>query len=129
MRKLKYILILLLLFFNWSAAFSQQQKAFSNDPEKFLKEMGSFFAKTAQKKELKELMDQFTLVWTEGTLSEDQKNRIYATSNKLLKKRAMAYPHFKNYLLAIMAFEKNMDAMEVYEDWGGFIGSTIVTIE
>lgn len=97
----RYLLILFLLISTFG--YSQTQKAFSEDPVKYLEEITDFFT-AADKKEGREFMEQFTAAWNGGKFSESQRSTIIKTSNVMLKKRLKPFPDFKNYLGSLVSF-------------------------
>ncbi|MBI4647957.1 MAG: hypothetical protein HY738_15555 [Bacteroidia bacterium] len=114
---MKILRILLIVILIIRSATAQQIKSFTPEPEKFIKELEDFFGSTAKKKEGKDLVDAFAKIWKEGKLTEEQKKRIYATSNKMLKKRATAFPHFESYINILMIWEKSNKSMDFYDNW------------
>jgi hypothetical protein len=103
------------LFIN-NSTYAQQLKNFSTDNNSFLGEMKDLL-ETKDKKEGKELMEKFTLVWNGSYYGNDEKKKIIETANELLKKRALAFPHFQEYLLSLIAFSNANHAKSSYQNW------------
>ena len=104
---LKRSIIFLLFLFISNIVLSQGIKSFSTEPAKFIIDMTAFFD-DVESKELKkdgrEFMEQFTLFWNSGKVTENQKAKCISMSNLMLKKKLKAFPHFKNYLSTFQHF-------------------------
>ncbi len=107
--------VLGILFTNVSV-FSQQLKNFSSEYSSFLGEMKDFL-EAKDKKEGKDLMEIFTVVWNGNYFNDAEKKSIIQTSNELLKKRALAIPHFQEYLQSLIAFSNTNHSKSSYENW------------
>jgi len=114
----KYFITILVLGFvvilqNVSA---QQLKNFRSNFPGYLADMKDFL-ETKDKKEGKELSEIFTLTFNGTFYSESEKKNIIQTSNELLKKRALAFPHFQEYLQSIIAFSNINHSKSSYANW------------
>lgn len=96
-----FFLFSFLFAFNQSAN-SQTIKSFPNDSIAFFEAMETFLVEA--RKEGKDFMKQFEEVWYGGYFSEQQRKGVYATTNKMLKKKLRAFPDFRNYLFTVGSF-------------------------
>ena len=117
-----YIVGLILLFVNYSNA--QQTKDLPSNSEGFLKDVSDLLQKDSEdKKAAKLFLEEFELLWNSGTISDEEKKTIYYTSNSLLKKRAMVYPHLNDYIFSIFSFFKTNHNINSYHAWDKSIHS------
>ncbi|MCK4664051.1 MAG: hypothetical protein KAT68_14380 [Bacteroidales bacterium] len=117
MIKLKILIFLIILIFFSINNYAQQIKKFTPDSAAFFEELEIFMDKSDKKKESKELIEKFALFWSSGKLSDDHIQRIYNTSNILLKKRARNYPHFYDYINILMEFHETDNNLKNYDSW------------
>jgi hypothetical protein len=118
--KLRILFFAPLLLIFALKSYSQPIKKFSDDPAVFFEEMTTFFQdidNPDNKKIAKEFMETFTLEWTGGKFSDDQKTQMIETCNKMLKKKMKNIPHFKNYLSAIISFNNTSQTAESFKAW------------
>ncbi len=120
---MKYFKITLLFIFFYTISFTnyaQRLKKFTPDTAIYLEELNKFMQKNDKKKEVKELIEKFTIIW-KTKIPENRKQNIYKISNLFLKKRARNFPEFNNYLHCLMAFaESSLDTNNYYEWERGF---------
>ncbi len=111
------ILFLLISFslFNTSG-YAQSLKNFSNDPTKYLNELEGFFGES-NKKEASEIIKDFSPIWNGGKLTASQQQTILDMSNGMLKKRMKAFPDFKAYVAAIIAFVNSNRDDALFKGW------------
>jgi hypothetical protein len=69
------------------------------------------------KKQSKEFLEKFEILWNSGTISDEEKKMIYQTSNAILSKRAMIYPHINNYIQSIYFFFNTGHDKGSYNSW------------
>ncbi|MFM1876832.1 MAG: hypothetical protein RL266_2569, partial [Bacteroidota bacterium] len=91
----------------WQFAQAQQLKAFTHDNEKYIQELQDFFAQGDPKAAKQLIEETFLPVWNSGHYSTQQKERVYAMSDLMLKEKKKAVD-FENYLYALMSFAKSM---------------------
>jgi len=122
MKKHLTIIILLFIFLIPKNIIAQEQrKEFTPKPQEFFNEMQQFFeneaGETMKKKEIKAFFENFRLYWFSDQFSDIQKETIYKTSNKMLKKKMKPYPHFKNYLTTMISFVSTMQSDNSFDAW------------
>jgi hypothetical protein len=109
-----------LLFFAVTIVFvpfislAQAPKSFSSDASKYLSELQSFMEAT-NKKEGAEIMAAFSPVWSK--FSSEMQQTIITTSNGMLQKRMKAFPDFKEYVRALMAFSNSNQTPGNFTAW------------
>lgn len=114
------IITLLVLLFNSTQVKSQSIKAFPTDSIEFFETMEAYLVEA--RKEGKDFMKQFKDVWYGGYFSENQRQGVYATTNKMLKKKLRAFPDFRNYLFTVGSFVVDEDQTESsFNSWQGII--------
>lgn len=115
---MKHFKIIFLFIFFYSISLSnyaQHFKKFTPDTAIYLEELNTFMQKNDKKKEVKELIEKFTVIWN-TKISDSRKKDIYKTSNLFLKKRARNFPEFNNYIHCLMAFvDCPIDTNNYYE--------------
>ena len=116
MYKIILLFIISGVLLNFNSSYAQQLKNFSSDFNGYLGEMKDLL-ETKDKKEGKELMEKFTLIWNGSFYGNDEKKSIIQTSNELLKKRALAFPHFQEYLQNLIAFSNANHNKNSYQNW------------
>lgn len=115
--RIKFTIILLIIFSSISfTSEAQSIKVFSNDSLKFIKDITKFLSKGGHKKDAKKIMGDFKDFWL-SNCNREERTTIATTINALQLKKAVAYPHIRNYLLIMMNFKKsNFDPSE-YKEW------------
>ena len=101
MSKFRYLLIFLFFIIITNDAFSQMLRKFTLRTDKYVIELSDFFndiENTKKRKEGKEFIEMFSLVYDSDVLSEDQKKLIIRTSNDMLKRKMKQFPQFHKYL-------------------------------
>jgi hypothetical protein len=94
-----------------------QTKPFSPDQVVFLEEITAFMVE-ADKKEGKPFMeDVFAPAWNSTFFTNDQRARIVALANYMLKKRFEAFPAFHDYLASLAAFVQSGRSAQDFEQW------------
>ncbi len=110
---LSFLFFLAFLF----VANAQLITSFSDDDDKFIKELNSFLSNT-DKQKAKEIIEEFKIVWESDTLfTKEQKKIIHTLSNRMLKKKCRSYPHFSTFLKTLIAYTKTDMNNENYENW------------
>jgi hypothetical protein len=113
-RSIIILLSILLLFAH--SLYSQTPKNFTREPAKFLTEMQAFLAAT-NKKDADKLIERFTVPWNGGKFNASQMDRIYNTTDAMLKKRLKAFPDFSNYLNALIGFSESTQSAQSFDAW------------
>lgn len=114
---MKKIIILISIFFSTILITNAQLlKSFSDDDDKFIKDMNAFLSNT-DKQQAKEIIDEFKEIWELNTFTKDQKKIIHTLSNRMLTKKCRPYPHFATYLRSLIAYTKTDMNNENYENW------------
>lgn len=115
---MKYLSVILFLLISLSAVKAQRFTKFTEEPETYLDEMKDLFARSETNYKMgKELLDKFEVPWLEGGFSAEKQKRIYEISNILLDRKARNFPHFYDYLNALLIFQENhIDSLN-YLEW------------
>lgn len=108
----KFIFISTLLV---STLLSKAQE-FSADPVEFPKEAQQWLA-TVDKRDAKEFMEEFLIVWNTPQFDDEKKKLVYLTSQLIVSKRMNAYPEFKNYLLSVKIAVESKQSLSSYKSW------------
>ena len=120
MVKLRLIFISVFFLLFLSGSYSQQLKQFSNEPEKFLKELNDLFSKISvkeQRQQSEDLMVHFSDYWNTGVFTKEIKENTHEICNLMLKRRLKAYPHFFNYLSSVTGLMDYDHPVESYLAW------------
>lgn len=110
--RLKIILILVITFFIQHV----NSQTFSSEPEKFFKDVSSYLNPISKEKS-KDLLKELELSWLEGKFTEEQRNEVYFTANKIVSKKLKPFPDFSNYLDAIMNFQESGKTTKDFKKW------------
>jgi len=108
---------ILLFFFGLHA---QQFQQFSEDSDKFLNELNSFFSKIRIKEnrvKCEDMMEEYTEYWNIGIFTKELKNNMLDICNLMLKRRMKAYPHFYQYISCMNGLMDYDHSMESYLAW------------
>lgn len=120
MKKIKYIVFLFACIIcaqNLSAQLNPI-KQFSEDPLKFPEEIKTMFESTSMdKKEIKEYMEQFLLMWNSAKYNDNVKKATYATCNLMIKKKLRILPEYKSYLSSVMNFVSSDQNEDNFNSW------------
>ncbi|MDD5571165.1 MAG: hypothetical protein PHD97_08415 [Bacteroidales bacterium] len=116
MRNLKYIFIFLSIIAFSFRLQSQTIKKFTEDPQKFIIELREFMEKE-DKQLTKELMEKFEPIWISSKFSPERKNKVYSVANYMLRKKMKAFPHFNNFLTALMNFVNSDHGESSFNAW------------
>tara|TARA_B110000046_G_scaffold186024_1_gene231517 strand:+ start:14694 stop:19160 length:4467 start_codon:yes stop_codon:yes gene_type:complete len=113
--------LLILVFINSTSSLSAQTPdKFSSDSIVFFNEMEDYLSNA--RKEGKDFMKQFKVVWYGGYFSEKQREGVYAVSNIMLKKKLRAFPDFRNYLYTVGSFVVDSNQTdESFQAWQGIL--------
>ncbi len=110
-------LILLCTFLSAAFLANAQVKQFADDEVLFLQQMEEVFSKSAQGPDYIKYLKQFKKdSWDSGTIDREEKSRIVATANAILKKSGKATNLF-NYLQTAEAFFTTDHSMTSYHAW------------
>ena len=124
---MKNLLIVLFLVVFYTGSNAQNLTSFSQNHGRYLKQLNAFLEKN-KKKEGKELYEKFELTWNApDKITNAEKEKIISVSNKLLKKRCKAFPHFSLYINTIIAFTESNQSTESYTAWSEFLYEYIDT--
>lgn len=116
-RKLILPIFWLGLFLSFiSNNYAQGVKGFTLDKAVFMSEMKNFFEE-ADKKPGRDFVEEYTLFWNSGKLSETQKEDIIRICNIMYKKRLKAFPEFKNYLSTVKSFTESSQSEQSFLAW------------
>jgi len=116
---LKTLLIVVLIYTSGSLS-AQTPDKFSSDSVAFFDEMEDYLSNA--RKEGKDFMKQFEVVWYGGYFSDKQRQGVYAVSNRMLKKKLRAFPDFRNYLYTVGSFVVDSNQTdESFEAWQGIL--------
>ena len=113
--------LLTVVFIYSSVNLSAQTPAkFSSDSIAFFDEMEDYLSNA--RKEGKDFMKQFKVVWYGGYFSETQREGVYAVSNIMLKKKLRAFPDFRNYLHTVGSFVVDSNQTDQsFQAWQGIL--------
>lgn len=120
MKKIKLFLCLLFLSCFSVTAFAQLNpiKQYTEDPIKFLEEIKTMFEVTnMSKKEIKDYMEQFTLVWNSPKCNDKLKKATYNSCNLMIKKKLRILPEYKSYLSSVMNFVNSNQSEDNFLAW------------
>ncbi len=113
MRNFAVLIFLFMFSLNLSA---QRFTEFSTEPEAFLDEMDELFARSNTNYKMgKDLLSQFEEPWLEGGFSKARQEKIYEVANLMLKRNARNFPHFYDYIQALLTFyQYKIDSVNYY---------------
>ena len=120
MSKFRYLLIFLFFIIITNDVFSQMYRKFTLRTDKYIIELTDFFNdidNAKKRKEGKEFIEMFSLVYDSDALSEEQKKMIIRTSNNMLKRKMKQFPQFHKYLSTIISFTKTDNSEESFVNW------------
>ena len=119
MKIFKHIFVGLLIIVSIHETVAQTQiRSFTEDPVKFLDEIETFFQSgNVSKGEVKDFMEQFTLIWKLEKFNDKYKQAAYRTCNLMLKKRLRPFPDFKSYFNSLMNFINTNQPEEHFITW------------
>jgi len=110
------LLALLVFFVFWTNSFSQLVKKFSDDPTVFISELNDFMKLNISDEDEK-LMLEFTTAWNMRTFSSEEQERFMSHSNQLIELKARQLPHFRQYIMILLAFKKSDLSQEDFDNW------------
>jgi hypothetical protein len=96
---------------------AQQLKSFTHSPEPFLQELAGLMDASKKKVGKKFVEDVFTPAFISGRFNAQEQERIYAIGDKMLKSKMKAYPHFENYLNALISFSASTKTSGEFSEW------------
>lgn len=120
MKNIKHFFALLLIVALSSKAFSQINpiKQYTEDPIVFLTELKTTLEVTNMgKKEIKDFMEEFTLLWNSPKYGDKLKKATYASCNLMIKKKMRILPEYKSYLTSVMNFVKSNQSEDNFISW------------
>jgi len=121
MRKffIAFVCLLSIAFLN-----AQQLSEFSTEHDKFMKELEQHL--TAGKLEANvKTMEQFSKLVKEGKISSGWLDKIIITSNLMLGRSMGAYPHFNDYLTAIINAVNSGKTDAQFDEWSTVVDDLI----
>lgn len=98
----KLVGLFLVLFVSYNQLKAQSPKEFPRDSIEFFDVMNDYLSDA--RKEGKDFMKQFEVVWYGGYFSEKQREGVYDVSNRMLKKNYRPFPDFRNFLFTVGSF-------------------------
>lgn len=113
---MKRIAVIALFLTLYTALKAQQTVVFSEDQTKYAAELYDFFA-GVDKKEAKELREQFDPIWNGPYFDEADRKWVYGLSNTMIKKRLTPLPAFKNMVVALMGFANKNQPHASFKNW------------
>jgi hypothetical protein len=120
MRRTVFVFLLFVSIFSVQKAFAQLNpiKQFSEDPLKFPEEVKTMFeATTMDKKELKEYMEAFLLIWNSPDYTANLKKATYDCFNLMVKRKIRILPEYKSYLNSVMNFATSKQSEDNFMSW------------
>lgn len=111
---IKSILLALIVLSNLFA--SAQIKSFSRNPEVFITELVAHMNQYARQ-EVQEDVKQFTLLWEEGALAQDEKQAIRDICEDMLFKKLAVQPYFELFITSINYYKANEIPQKVLKQW------------
>jgi len=121
----KLVFLLAILIISFVSAHAQiNKKEFSNDYNKYLKELSDFML-ASDNSDLKNNYKRFKKISSEDYLSKSNKTKIVSISNKMLKKRYKASTHFNNFILSIIAQNQKNVSNDKLSNWLDVVSSTL----
>ena len=117
MVRFKKIILLCTLICTTLLSNGQQIKQFADDEVLFFQQLEQFFSNSAQSSDLQKYLKQFKKTWDSGSIDREEKSRIVATANALLKKYGKPSPHFHNYLQTVELFFTTDQPAKSYHAW------------
>jgi len=109
----KHLTLILFCLVTGHTLFAQ---SFSNNREKFVKELAKFIA-LHDAKVSKDLMKDFEPMILNGTISDAYFNRMVETCNLMETKKFKPFPEFYNYTFSVFSFVKSKQPASSYEAW------------
>lgn len=98
-----------------SLASFAQPKSFSNNPEKFIGEMDSYFKDTKADDDTRKALNIFQKIYEGPIYTIDQKNLIIATANKMADRKMKADQEYQDYLNTLIDIQKSSRAIENFD--------------
>ncbi len=111
-------LILVLFLMTGFQFVNAQVDNFSNDPEKFIEQLGKHLG-SFDKKDSKMFVEEFTPVWN-GMKASDQ-SQVVEACNLIQKKRLRIYPEFKGYIASVNQIFKKGLGSDVFNSWNDVV--------
>lgn len=106
---------ILLFLFSLTHVNAQRPNSFSFDPSVFIGEFESYMS-SAQKKEVKDMAEEFSGYYNAGKFSNAQKTMIIRQCNEMLNAGCQISPDFEGYLKTINALVSN-SYMNKFDGW------------
>lgn len=121
MRKL-ILLSIILLMAATSKLSAQGTVLFPSDPQKFLTMMTTFLQDEKEldnktRKEVKDFMEEFTLLWPTEKFPDSYKKEIYFTCNLMVNKKMKPVPHFYSYMKSLKVFVNSDQPSSSFMAW------------
>ncbi len=116
MKKLLLFFLTIILFHH---VFAQELKKFSDAPQEYIKQLEEMM-KINITDETEEILGKFIDFWgtdSVSNLSPEMQKNIIDISNLMLKSNLKSDPHFKNFILAILSFNKSEVKSENFKPW------------
>lgn len=106
----------------------QSSMRFTEQTDKFILELKTFFGEVeqqARKKEGKDFMDSFELIYNSSSFSEEQQLMMIKTCNSMFKKKMQAFPYFIAYLKTVVSFTYSGQDETTFMDWQSSLNNLI----
>lgn len=120
MKKISFLFLLFasLIFSQKASAQLNPIKQFSEDPVKFLDEIKTMFEATnMEKKEIKDYMEAFTLVWNSPEYTQTLKKATYDCCNLMIKRKIRILPEYQSYLNSVQNFATSKQSEDNFLSW------------
>ncbi|MFB6258731.1 MAG: hypothetical protein ABEH38_08560 [Flavobacteriales bacterium] len=110
-------LLIILLSSFFKVAIAQDRKSFPHKKEAYLEAIRDFMMDADRGKGKDLIDDRFTPVWNGDKISSAQRKMVYNVSDRMLQERKDAFPHFENYLLAVLSYIKAERSDKGFKKW------------
>jgi hypothetical protein len=120
MKKISFLFLLFISITGLQEVSAQLNpiKQFSEDPVKFPEEVRTMFEVTnMDKKEVKEYMEAFILLWNSPQYTQTLKKATYDCFNLMVKRKIRILPEYKSYLNSVMNFAASKQSEDNFLSW------------
>ncbi len=114
MRALRILTSILVFTFIAAKSFAQP-KSFSNNPDKFISELETYFKDTKADEETRKALNAFQKIFDSPIYTSDQKLTIITTANKMAEKKMKADQEYQDYLLTLIDIQKSNKAIDNFD--------------
>lgn len=114
----RLIFILFIFHFSGLELKSQERLPFPKDSLGFFQRVEKMMKSDEnRKKEAKEFLEKFEVVWFGGFYDEDLRTKIYETCDKMNEKRMLPFPEYHAYLTSVTAFVTSGHDIQQFNNW------------